>query len=208
MYRMIAIATSAIALIIAMVCVLFFANNAEASDVYDPSNIEFDSVAEAEYIPEPEVAEINEPEPTPLPETGEIEEIVKPEPEPEELVDADEDETACENEPEAVDEADEVSEVNPNGTDPKNFKRDGEVYYNELRFTWYSERVKPGGGLTSLNSNGRHVDDNGFVCDGDGYIALASNDYAKGSVIETPFGTGKVYDCGCASGTVDVYVSW
>lgn len=88
------------------------------------------------------------------------------------------------------------------------FKSEGEVYYNGYRFTWYSENVLPGGGLTKLNNNGRHVDSQGFIRDGDGYIACASNDFSEGTTIDTPFGTGKIYDCGCDSGTVDVYVSW
>ena len=80
---------------------------------------------------------------------------------------------------------------------------DGEHFY-----TWYSERVLPGGGLTELNENGRHSE-GGFVKDGDGYIAVASCDYPKGTVIDTPFGAAKVYDTGyLAEGQVDVYVSF
>ena len=75
-------------------------------------------------------------------------------------------------------------------------------------YTWYSERVLPGGGLTELNENGRHSE-GGFVKDGDGYIAVASCDYPKGTVIDTPFGAAKVYDTGyLAEGQVDVYVSF
>ena len=81
----------------------------------------------------------------------------------------------------------------------------GVVYYNGHRETWYSQRVLPGGGL---NIPGRHVDDRGLVCDGDGYICVASSDYAKGTIVETSLGTGKVYDCGCASGTIDIYTDW
>ena len=89
-----------------------------------------------------------------------------------------------------------------------NFKSDGVVYSDGTRYTWYSQNVLPGGGLTELNNNGRHVDDNGFVCDGDGYIAVASNDYAQGTVVDTPFGKGKVYDSGCDSGTIDIYTNY
>ena len=75
-------------------------------------------------------------------------------------------------------------------------------------YTWYSERVLPGGGLTELNENGRHSE-GGFVKDGDGYIAVASCDYPKGTVIDTPWGQAKVYDTGyLAEGQVDVYVSF
>ncbi len=84
----------------------------------------------------------------------------------------------------------------------------GGVYknpYTGLRETYYSQKVLPGGGLVIP---GRHVNEEGFVCDGDGFICVASNDYAKGTVIETSRGMGKVYDCGCARGTLDVYVNW
>lgn len=84
----------------------------------------------------------------------------------------------------------------------------GGVYWNPntgLKETWYSQRVLPGGGL---NIPGRHVNEEGFVCDADGYICVASSDYAKGTVLETSRGIGKVYDCGCASGTVDLYTDW
>lgn len=75
-------------------------------------------------------------------------------------------------------------------------------------YTWYSERVLPGGGLTELNENGRHSE-GGFVKDGDGYIAVASCDYEKGTVLETPFGQAKVYDTGYLQpGQIDVYTSF
>ena len=84
-------------------------------------------------------------------------------------------------------------------------KSKGVNYYNGHRETYYSQKVLPGGGL---NIPGRHVDDRGLVCDGDGYICVASNDYAKGTIVETSLGTGKVYDCGCPSGTIDIYCNW
>lgn len=88
-----------------------------------------------------------------------------------------------------------------------NFKSQGVIYMNGVRYTWYSQNVLPGGGLTALNNNGRHVE-NGFVKDGDGYIAVASSDYAQGTIVNTPFGAGKVYDSGCASGTIDIYTDY
>ena len=81
----------------------------------------------------------------------------------------------------------------------------GVVYYNGHRETWYSQKILPGGGL---KIPGRHVDSRGLVCDGDGYICVASSDLAKGTIVETSLGTGKVYDCGCASGTIDIYTNW
>ena len=62
----------------------------------------------------------------------------------------------------------------------------------------------PGKGL---KIPGRYSDGN-FVRDENGYICLASSDLPKGTVVDTPFGKGKVYDTGCPSGTIDVYVSW
>lgn len=84
----------------------------------------------------------------------------------------------------------------------------GVVSDEQHTYTWYSERVLPGGGLDDLNANGRHSE-GGFVVDGDGYIAVASCDYEKGTVIDTPFGQAKVYDTGyLAPGQVDVYTSF
>lgn len=90
---------------------------------------------------------------------------------------------------------------------PSDLQFQGVIYWNGWRWTWYSERILPGGGL---NIPGRHTESNtGFVCDGDGYICLASSSLSKGTVVETPFGRmGKVYDCGCASDVLDVYVNW
>lgn len=88
------------------------------------------------------------------------------------------------------------------------FKRMGVIETDDATYTWYSQRVLPGGGLTELNENGRTVDEDGFVRDGDGYIAVASSDYEVGTVVDTPFGEGKVYDGGCDSGVIDVYTDW
>lgn len=84
-------------------------------------------------------------------------------------------------------------------------KQKGVVYYNGHRETYYSQRVLPGGGL---KIPGRHVAADGTIRDINGYICVASNDYKKGTIIETSLGTGKVYDCGCASGTIDIYTNW
>lgn len=82
------------------------------------------------------------------------------------------------------------------------------VYWNPntgLKETWYSQKVLPGGGL---KIPGRHVNNEGFVCDGDGYICVSSSTYPKGTIIETSRGMGKVYDSGCAPGVLDIYVNW
>lgn len=89
---------------------------------------------------------------------------------------------------------------------PGQFRNLGVVYYGNYRWTWYSERVLPGGGL---KIPGRHNDEQGYICDGEGYICLASSTLSKGTILNTPFGKqGKIYDSGCAVGTVDVYVGW
>lgn len=88
----------------------------------------------------------------------------------------------------------------------KDFKRLGVIHWGGWRWTWYSQRVLPGGGL---KIPGRHVDSNGYICDKNGYICLASNSLAKGTIVDTPFGKqGKVYDCGCAADTLDVYTDF
>lgn len=82
----------------------------------------------------------------------------------------------------------------------------GVIQWDGWRWTWYSEKVLPGGGL---DIPGRHNDDDGYVCDENDYICLASSTLSKGTVINTPFGKqGKVYDTGCPTDVVDVYVSW
>jgi len=91
--------------------------------------------------------------------------------------------------------------------DAPDLRRDGKVEANGTTFKWYSENVLPGAGLTDLNSNGRHVGEGGFVMDGDGYIAVASQD-AVGTVVDTPWGAAKVYDWCETAGVTDVYVSW
>lgn len=81
----------------------------------------------------------------------------------------------------------------------------GRISWDGKVFTYYSERVLPGGGL---RIPGRHTS-GGYVRDGDGYIVLASDYYAKGTVVSTPFGSpGKVYDAfgaGEPSYRFDVY---
>lgn len=80
----------------------------------------------------------------------------------------------------------------------------GVVNSNGYRFTWYSQRVLPGGGL---NIPGRHVDSRGFVCDGDGYIVAATG-MGHGTTGSSPWGTWKSYDTGVSGNTVDLYCNW
>lgn len=86
-------------------------------------------------------------------------------------------------------------------------KSRGALYFNGHKETYYSQNVLPG---TSLRIPGRHVADDGTVRDGDGFICVAADPgyLARGSVVITSLGPAKVYDTGCAYGTVDVYVNW
>lgn len=84
----------------------------------------------------------------------------------------------------------------------KDLKFKGVIHWGGYKFTYYSQSVLPGGGLTIP---GRHVNSNGYVADGDGYIVLA-NDAPRGTIINTPFGgPGKVYDRGTVGNHYDVY---
>jgi hypothetical protein len=86
-------------------------------------------------------------------------------------------------------------------------KSKGVVYFNGHRETYYSQKVLPGKGL---KIPGRHVAADGTIRDKDNYICVAADPkyLAKGSIVETSLGMAKVYDCGCAYGTIDVYVNW
>lgn len=82
-------------------------------------------------------------------------------------------------------------------------KLQGVNYYNDRRETWYSSRV-----LYHKDTAQWTPDANGVYRDADGYVVIASSDHAKGSLVDTSHGMGKVYDSGCASGTTDIYVNW
>ena len=88
----------------------------------------------------------------------------------------------------------------------KYFKRMGVIRWGGYKWTWYSQRVLPGGGL---KIPGRHVDKSGYVCDKKNRIVLSSSTVKRGKVVKTPFGKkGKVYDTGCARGVYDVFTNF
>lgn len=89
--------------------------------------------------------------------------------------------------------------------DTASFRSQGVIYQNGVRYTWYSQNVLPGGGL---DIPGRHVGDDNLIYDGEGYVVVASNDHMQGTVVDTPFGEGRVYDSGCDSGTIDIYTNF
>ena len=92
-------------------------------------------------------------------------------------------------------------------TDNKLTKQRGVYDYNGHHETYYDEKSLPG---TGLNIPGRHVADDGTIRDEEGYICVAANQeyMAKGSILITSLGPAKVYDTGCAYGTIDIYVNW
>lgn len=83
------------------------------------------------------------------------------------------------------------------------------LYYddNHLTYTYYPERNLPGGGL---DIPGRHLNDEGYIVDGDGNLCISSDDFPKGTVLEVPFSTGigVVYDTGSGKGNLDLYTAW
>lgn len=83
------------------------------------------------------------------------------------------------------------------------FAAQGVICWNGIRYTYYSSRV-----LYHYRTPEWTAGADGIYRDSSGYVVVASNDYGQGSVVPTPFGSGKVYDCGCPSGTIDVYVNF
>ncbi|HIW21325.1 MAG TPA: hypothetical protein H9887_04825 [Candidatus Dorea intestinavium] len=83
------------------------------------------------------------------------------------------------------------------------FMRAGRINWNGYTFTYYSQSVLPGG---ALQIPGRHVNADGYVSDGSGYICLAGS-APMGTVYDTPFGyQGKIYDRGTSGNHLDVYI--
>lgn len=84
------------------------------------------------------------------------------------------------------------------------FASDGVWYDGNYRYTWYSSND-----LYHYRTQEWNAGEDGIYRDSEGYVVVASSDYPQGTVIEgTPFGDVKVYDSGCASGTLDVYTNF
>lgn len=130
----------------------------------------------------------------------------EPEPEPEPEIEDDPEPVHEEVAPEPIDspfieERAEPQQVSYSGS---SFKHDGVWYYGDFKYTWYSSNV-----LHHYRTSEWTPDSQGVYRDSDGYAVVASEDYPFGSVIsDTPFGAAKVYDCGCPSGVIDVYVNF
>lgn len=86
-------------------------------------------------------------------------------------------------------------------------RSNGVVYYNGHKETWYSIH-EPGQTVTARDIPGKHIADDGTIRDADGYVCVASSDLKFYTVVQTTVGPGKVYDCGCSHGTIDVYTNW
>lgn len=85
-----------------------------------------------------------------------------------------------------------------------NFQADGVWHDENYRYTWYSSNA-----AYHYRTPEWSAGSDGIYRDSEGYVVVASSDYAQGTVIEdTPFGAAKVYDTGCASGTLDVYTNY
>ena len=84
------------------------------------------------------------------------------------------------------------------------FQSDGVWQDENYRYTWYSSNV-----LYHYRTPEWTAGSDGIYRDAEGYVVVASSDHPQGTVIEsTPFGAAKVYDSGCASGTLDVYTNF
>ena len=84
------------------------------------------------------------------------------------------------------------------------FESDGVWQDENYRYTWYSSNV-----LYHYRTPEWTAGSDGIYRDSEGYVVVASSDHPQGTVIEgTPFGACKVYDSGCASGTLDVYTNF
>lgn len=99
--------------------------------------------------------------------------------------------------------SDQVIEQQSYGSNSSSFKSQGVVYQNGTRYTYYSSNV-----LYHYRTPEWTAGNDGIYRDSSGYIVVASNDHAQGTVVSTPFGTGKVYDSGCTSGTIDIYTNF
>jgi hypothetical protein len=137
-----------------------------------------------------------------------VSDIPAPEPEPESEEQVEEEQPGSVEEVEQSVQEQVVEEVLTTKTavsySGSDFKRDGVWCDERFRYTWYSSNVK-----RHYRTDEWTPDSQGIYRDSDGYAVVASNDYPQGTVIEgTLFGAAKVYDYGCDSGTLDVYVNF
>ena len=79
----------------------------------------------------------------------------------------------------------------------------GVNYHNGWRETWYSSNV-----LYHYRTGEWTAGADGVYRDSDGYVIVSSSSEPQGTITDTSFGPGKVYDTGCAPGTHDIYTNW
>ena len=82
-------------------------------------------------------------------------------------------------------------------------KSGGINWHNGRKETWYSSNV-----LYHHKTGEWTAGADGVYRDADGYVVVAASDLTQGSVVDTSFGAGKVYDSGCAAGVTDIYCNW
>ena len=82
--------------------------------------------------------------------------------------------------------------------------------YNGHRETWYSTKEYGQSRTAYTIKGGKHLDKDGIYRDADGYICVAASrsQYKAYTKLMTSRGPAKVYDCGCAYGTIDIYTNW
>lgn len=95
-------------------------------------------------------------------------------------------------------------QASPSYSNSGSFKSDGVWSDGNYRYTWYSSN-----NLYHYRTGEWSAGSDGIYRDSEGYVVVASSTHGQGSIIaDTPFGAAKVYDSGCASGTLDVYTNY
>lgn len=165
-----------------------------------PKEVKVESVHDISEMPvvvEPLVEEI------PAVAEAAMEQVQKPEPEPEPVIEQTYSEPVVQEyvEPEPAP----APEPAPQQTYVGNsFQSDGVWQDENYRYTWYSSNV-----LYHYRTPEWTAGSDGIYRDAEGYVVVASSDLPQGTVVDgTPFGACKVYDSGCASGTLDVYTNF
>lgn len=97
----------------------------------------------------------------------------------------------------------EKAKQNPGRYSGATLRNQGVINEGGWRYTWYSSRV-----LHHYRTSEWTADSEGIYRDSDGYVVVACTSRGFGATVPTPFGTGKVYDSGCAAGTIDIYVNF
>lgn len=165
-----------------------------------PKEVKVESVHDISEMPvvvEPLVEEI------PAVAEAAMEQVQEPEPEPDPVIEQTYSEPVVQEyvEPEPAP----APEPAPQQTYVGNsFQSDGVWQDENYRYTWYSSNV-----LYHYRTPEWTAGSDGIYRDVEGYVVVASSDLPQGTVVDgTPFGACKVYDSGCASGTLDVYTNF